>query len=131
MIIGAVTFDSGNSEELSDFYQKLLGWSKRHYNAGGENFIAVYSENGPGPRLVFQEVSNYEKPVWPLKQGLQQQMVHLDFYVTQDEYEPAIQHAISCGAIVSEEQLSGEWIVMLDPAGHPFCIGPILPLKRS
>lgn len=100
-----------------------------HNNTDDGEFIVVYSENGQGPMLVFQEDPDYEQPVWPTEQGRQQTMVHLDFYVTQDEYDDAIQHAISCGATPAQEQFSDKWKVMIDPAGHPFCIEPLLQNK--
>ena len=127
MKIGAVTFDSRNSEELSGFYQKLLGLNKFHHSEDGSDFIGLYNENGEGPLLVFQDDPNYEKPIWPSEPGRQQTMAHLDLYVTRDEYEGAIEHAISCGAVPAPVQFSDKWKVMLDPAGHPFCIDPVLP----
>jgi catechol-2,3-dioxygenase len=129
MIIGAVTIDSRNSEELSDFYQKLLGWEKMHHSEDGSDFIAVYGKEGQGPLLVFQDDPDYEPPVWPSETGRQQTMVHLDLFMTWDEYDDAIRHAISCGAAPAQVQFSDKWKVMLDPAGHPFCIDPVLPNK--
>ncbi len=127
MKIGAVTFDSTNSEELSDFYQKLLGWEKLHHTEDNNDFIAVYSKDGQGPMLVFQDDPDYEPPVWPTGRGRQQTMVHLDLFVTWDEFDEAIRHAVSCGATPAQVQFSDKWKVMLDPAGHPFCIDPVLP----
>ena len=127
MIIGAVTFDSGNPEELSDFYQQLLGWKKFRNTADGDTYIGVFDESKPGTILVFQETADYEKPVWPPRRGQQQTMVHLDFFVTREEYDGAVAHAVSCGARLADEQFSDKWTVLLDPAGHPFCIEPLLP----
>jgi hypothetical protein len=47
-------------------------------------------------------------------------MVHLDFYV--EDLEEAVNHAIACGAKQAKIQYSDFWKVMIDPAGHPFCI---------
>lgn len=122
MKLGAIVLDSGNSEELSDFYQKLLGWTKTHYDA---EWIVVSSDKGEGTPLVFQEVKDYVIPVWPCKPGEQQQMMHLDFYTA--HVEKAVQDALSFGAKLSGEQFSTDWKVLLDPAGHPFCILPYPP----
>lgn len=111
--------DSADSEALSDFYAKLLGWTKFHYDA---EWIIVVSEDKEGVPLVFQQVDTYEKPTWPSEQGKQQQMVHLDFYV--DNVEESVEYALSCGATVAKKQFNNIWRVMLDPAGHPFCILP-------
>ena len=48
-------------------------------------------------------------------------MLHLDFY--SDNVEESVKHAVSCGAKLAEYQ-SGDWKVLIDPAGHPFCIVP-------
>lgn len=128
MWLGAIVLDSGDSEELSDFYQNLLGWTKERQIFEDEKWIVVKSSNGKGTPLVFQEVADYERPKWPNIKGIQQQMLHLDFYVKEDDLDKEVNHAISCGAVLSEIQLSESWKVMFDPAGHPFCIIP-LPLN--
>ena len=120
--LGAIVLDSGNSEELSAFYEKLLGWTKHRYD---EEWIIVSSGGGEGTPLVFQEVKNYERPVWPGVSGKQQQMLHLDFYV--DDIEKGVRRALSCGAELSKIQLEDGWRVLLDQAGHPFCILPNMP----
>lgn len=125
MVMGALVLDSGNSEELSDFYAKLLGWTKQRYD---DEWIIVSSDKGEGTPLVFQEIVNYEKPVWPAERGKQQQMMHMDFYA--DDHKEALKHALACGARFSEVQLEDGWRVMLDPAGHPFCILPKEPLTE-
>ena len=116
-----VVLDSDNSENLCDFYQKFLGWKKGHHS---EWFILRDdSEEGKGrPIFLFQEFEDYERPIWPNTPGKQQQMTHLDFHV--DDVNQAVNHAIACGAELSEIQLDDRWRVMLDPAGHPFCICP-------
>ncbi|MBE7721242.1 MAG: VOC family protein [Lacrimispora celerecrescens] len=127
MWLGAIVLDSGNSEELSDFYQKLLGWTKERQFFEDETWIIVKSSEGQGTPLVFQEVSDYAPPKWPAVKGVQQQMLHLDFYVKEADLDKEVSRAISCGAVLSEIQLSESWKVMLDPAGHPFCIIPLPP----
>ena len=125
MILGAIVIDSNNSEALSEFYQRLLGWTKEIQFFEDEKWIIVKSTDGEGTPLVFQQVDNYKEPKWPSADGLQQQMMHLDFYVKADDFDSEVEHAISCGAILSEIQLSESWKVFIDPAGHPFCIIPL------
>ena len=91
MKLGAIVMDSNNSDELADFYQKLLGWTKHRYD---EEWIIVKRDNGEGTPLVFQQIEEYERPTWPAKPGLQQQMVHLDFYV--DNVDEGVKHALTC-----------------------------------
>ena len=122
MKLGAVVIDASNTEELSDFYSKLLGWSKEVQSYGGEKWITVSGDAGDTP-LVFQEISDYQRPIWPAVAGEQQQMMHLDFYVKPEEFDSKVSHAISCGATLSETQFFTEHMrVFLDPLGHPFCI---------
>ncbi|MDR2909083.1 MAG: hypothetical protein LBU86_04295 [Oscillospiraceae bacterium] len=120
--MGAIVLDSDNSEALSDFYSSLLGWEKIRYD---EEWIIVKSEKDEGTPLVFQQAEHYLRPVWPAEKDSQQQMLHLDFYV--DEVAPAVEYALSLGAALSPVQLVDYWRVLLDPAGHPFCILPNKP----
>ncbi len=117
-----IVLDSGDAEELSGFYEKLLGWKRQDYTPGDEWIVVNSGKRDGTPELIFQQAEHYTKPVWPAAEGRQQQMVHLDFHV--DDLEEGIRHAIACGAQLSPVQLEDEWRVMLDPAGHPFCILP-------
>lgn len=63
---------------------------------------------------------DYVPPVWPTTREAQQQMAHLDFHVS--NVEEAVAHALSCRATLSETQYDEGWRVMIDPAGHPFCL---------
>ena len=128
MRLGAIVIDSNNSEELSGFYQNLLNWTIERQVFEGEKWIILKNADGNCTPLVFQEVNNYVPPKWPWIDGSQQQMLHLDFYVHADDFDSEVQRAISCGARLSEIQFSESWRVLLDPAGHPFCIIPI-PMK--
>jgi uncharacterized glyoxalase superfamily protein PhnB len=125
MRLGAVVIDSDISDVLADFYARLLGWEKDGGMVDGENWIIVKSADGKGTPLVFQQDDDYVKPEWPTETGAQQQMMHLDFYVSKDEYQREIERAVSCGARAAETQFSDKWTVLTDPAGHPFCIIPI------
>ncbi|MDL2225340.1 hypothetical protein LJC20_03920 [Eubacteriales bacterium OttesenSCG-928-M02] len=91
-------------------------------------WIIVKSVDGAGTPLVFQQVENYEPPTWPAETGKQQQMLHLDFYV--EQVADGVAHALSCGARLAPTQLEEDWRVLLDPAGHPFCILPSSPPEK-
>jgi catechol 2,3-dioxygenase-like lactoylglutathione lyase family enzyme len=120
MKFGCVTLDSKNAEEHADFYQKLLGWPIRFTNTDDSlKFVGITNET-QDLILLFQEEENYERPVWPTEKGQQQQMTHLDFFT--DDLEKDVAHAIACGAAPAQTQFSDRWRVMIDPAGHPFCI---------
>lgn len=125
MKLGAIVLDSDDVEELSDFYAKLLGWIKSSQINNGEKWITVMKEDHSETPLVFQETPDFVRPKWPSNRKDQQQMVHLDFYVKKGEFEDRIKYAVDCGAKMAEIQFSDEWMVMIDPSGHPFCIIPI------
>jgi hypothetical protein len=50
--------------------------------------------------------------------------VHLDF--TSDDLGAAAERAVALGATLPEQQ-DPRWRVLLDPAGHPFCLTPFTP----
>ncbi len=129
MEIGAIVLDSDNSEKLGEFYCKLLKRTMSVEVLDGEKWVIVRDDSGKYVPLVFQEDADYVHPVWPAKNGFQQQMLHLDIYTGFDTFEDDVRHALSCGATLSEEQFSDNWKVFLDPAGHPFCIIPLPPIS--
>lgn len=112
----AIVLDCRDSNQLADFYAALLGWQKDTRNP---EWIGV-SVPGESPFLLFQQVADYMPPVWPDEPEQQRQMVHIDFAV--NDVEQAIEHALNCGATQAPIQYSPHWTVMLDPAGHPFCL---------
>lgn len=65
-------------------------------------------------------IDNYIPPVWPWKEGSQQQMAHMDFLV--ENLDEAVIHALNCGAVKSDIQYFDTSAVMFDPEGHPFCL---------
>lgn len=115
-----VTIDCTDPQALATFYGALLHWDVVFAN---EDF-AVVGAPGTGqggyPGLTFQRNPDYHPPVWPQQPGKQQQMAHLDFAV--NDVPRAVARALSCGATVADAQFSGDWTVMLDPSGHPFCL---------
>lgn len=122
MRLSSVVIDSNNAIELSKFYENLLGWEKKIYDHGENGkWITLRNKHESTTRLVFQEIENYQRPTWPEEKGMQQQMIHLDFY--SDNVEEDVKHAIELGAVLADYQ-SGDWKVLIDPAGHPFCIVP-------
>ena len=114
--LSSVVLDSADSSTLADFYAKLLNWKKY---ADDPEWIYVRNNNDY-PLIIFQQTEDYLPPVWPNSPGEQQTLTHLDFGVS--NLEEAVAHAITCGAKKAEVQYSTHWIVMIDPAGHPFCL---------
>ena len=116
-IIG-ITFDCPNANKLADFYVQITGWDKE---ISSEEWAGIRTPEGL--LLVFQTVNNYISPVWPWQNEKQQQMAHIDFKV--DSLAAAETLAIKNGAKKAEVQYFDTSTVMLDPAGHPFCLSTI------
>lgn len=100
---------------LAGFYSKLLDWPVVHEEPG----VAIVM-----PResifMVFQLAEDYVPPVWPPESGQQRSMMHLDVQV--GDLDEAAAEAVALGARVSEFQPQDNVRVLLDPAGHPFCL---------
>jgi catechol 2,3-dioxygenase-like lactoylglutathione lyase family enzyme len=117
--IGSVTLDSADFRKLSDFYAKLLGG--KIVREFGDHGVAVGFE-GTAVSLNFQNSEGYVPPVWPEEPGKPQQMEHLDLVT--DDLDGAVARALELGAKKAPVQFIPEIVVMLDPAGHPFCLVP-------
>lgn len=116
-IIG-IAFDCLNANELADFYVNISGWKKE---ISGDEWAGVRVPNGI--LLVFQAVEGYVPPVWPWEKGKQQQMAHIDFKV--DNLQEAEKLALKYGALKADVQFYDTSTVMVDPAGHPFCLSAV------
>ena len=86
----------------------------------GKRLVSHHFARPAGMVIAFQEIEEYEPPVWPWQAGKQGQMLHLDFYV--DNLEEAVRHALSLGARLAGEQYFRTSRTLIDPAGHPFCL---------
>jgi hypothetical protein len=76
---------------------------------------------GGGPDISFESYPDYQPPVWPEEPGEQWKMIHLDMQV--DDLAAATAHALVCGGRLAEFQGREDLRVILDPAGHPLCLG--------
>lgn len=110
-----VSLDCADPAELAAFYLRLLGgrvlWSRT-------SSVGVQT---PGVLLIPQVVADYQPPVWPGSS-----VVHLDL-TAGDALEDPTDRAIALGARLADPQPDPRWRVLLDPAGHPFCITTLTP----
>lgn len=112
---GAV-LEAPDGPALARFYATLLEWE---IASERPEFATIAPAEGVA-YLGFQTSPEYVRPVWPAVEGSQQMMMHLDIEVT--DLEAAVAHAIELGAQPAEYQPQNSVRVMLDPAGHPFCL---------
>ena len=110
-----VSLDCADPAELAEFYLQLLGgrllWSR-------PTSVGVQV---PGVLLIPQRVDGYRAPQWP---GAS--IVHLDLTAGGQLEEP-VKRAVALGARPADPQPDPRWTVLLDPAGHPFCITTLAP----
>jgi predicted enzyme related to lactoylglutathione lyase len=112
-----VTLDAPDGPELARFYARLLGW-ELFLDGGGGGSVAPSAD--AGYNLGFQTEPQYVRPVWPAAPGEPQMSMHLEIEV--DDLDEAVAHALSVGAELAAFQPQATVRVMLDPAGHPFCL---------
>jgi hypothetical protein len=111
----AVSLDCADPAELAAFYLGLLGG---HLRWSSERSVGVQT---PGLLLVPQRVQGYSPPAWPGSP-----LVHLDL-TAGDDLDGPVQRALDLGARRAPVQPDPRWTVLLDPAGHPFCITTLAP----
>jgi hypothetical protein len=115
---GAVSMDCADPGALAAFYRDLLGGQTIFES---EKFVAV---TVPGITLTMQKVAGHQPPTWPDDSVPKQ--LHLELAV--DELEAPQARAVALGAVVATHQPSPDrWRVLIDPAGHPFCITTLIP----
>jgi len=117
--------DAPDPIALARFYARLLGWP-------------IVAEEGPRPgfppqdgwakirspegnmKIEFQWEEHYVAPTWPGAAGHQTMMLHLDIEV--DDLDAGVEWALAAGATPAAHQPQEDVRVLLDPAGHPFCL---------
>jgi Glyoxalase-like domain len=108
-----ICLDCEDPASLAAFWAGLLGGEVTPVD---DDFIVVGNKGTPVAAL---RVPGYQPPTWP--SGEIPKQVHLDLAV--GDLDAAEAEAIRLGARRAGEQpRPGRWRVMLDPAGHPFCL---------
>jgi predicted enzyme related to lactoylglutathione lyase len=111
-----VVLEAPDGAALARFYSGLFGWPVARQDPDG----AAVAVPGTSSYLAFQSAPDYMPPVWPAAEGRQQMMMHIDVAV--DDLDAAVADAISLGATLAGFQPQEDVRVLLDPAGHPFCL---------
>ncbi|MFF3444744.1 VOC family protein [Streptosporangium sp. NPDC002721] len=111
-----MVLDAPDAQELARFYARLLDWKITTDEPGW----AIVAPDDGVTYLGFQTSKGYVRPVWPNADGSQQMMMHLDLEV--GDLHEAVARAVETGATVAAYQPQDNVRVMLDPAGHPFCL---------
>ncbi|WP_025777696.1 VOC family protein [Brevibacterium sp. VCM10] len=109
--LAMVTLDAPNAAVLGEFYSSVLDWPIAYSD---ENYAML---TGPSHALGIGTIPDYQRPSWP-DDGHKQ--FHLD--LAADDIKAAADRCVELGATRAEPQPGETWVVLLDPAGHPFCI---------
>jgi catechol 2,3-dioxygenase-like lactoylglutathione lyase family enzyme len=114
--------DCADADELATFYARILGWEPAARDEGG-SWIMLRPSQGD-VTLSFQAEDWYRPPVWPEQPDEQSKMLHLEIEV--DDVDAAVATVVAAGGRIAPNQPADrdprQLRVMLDPAGHPFCL---------
>lgn len=116
MSLGATVLGAKDARALAAFYRDLLGWE---VTDDEPDWVELPAPDG-GAGLSFQTEENHVPPVWPTTAVDQQMMMHLDIAVS--DLDEAVAAAQALGASLAQWQPRDDFTVMIDPAGHPFCL---------
>ena len=119
----SVTIMAPAPRELAAFYAHLLDGEviASEPPAPGEPEQAGWAQVRTGGRtLNFEFERCWRPPQWPAQPGRQLSSQHLDLHVV--DLAAATDWALKCGARLAEAQPQDDVRVLLDPAGHPFCL---------
>ena len=116
--LAAVSLDTDDPPALAEFYRELLDLEVLIET---DTFIVL---KGGAILMTFQKVDGHRPSDWP--EGPTPKQMHLELAVTDlDESEA---QAIAVGAVKADAQPNAEVArVMIDPAGHLFCLTILIP----
>jgi catechol 2,3-dioxygenase-like lactoylglutathione lyase family enzyme len=101
--------DAEVQERMCQFYSQALG---------GE--VVSGTVRARGWLFIFEVIPDYKRPTWPL--GETPKQMHFELMVA--DLDDAVSTLQGMGATLADYQRpeDGGLRVMLDPAGHPFCV---------
>jgi hypothetical protein len=116
--LGAIAVDCPDPAALGDFYKNVLDLEVMFSSA---DLVAL---QGAGVLLTFERIADHQRPSWP--GGPVPKQLHLDIAVSDLDTEES--RTLALGATKAEDQPNpDQWRVLIDPAGHPFCITILIP----
>ncbi|MFE2459721.1 VOC family protein [Streptomyces sp. NPDC059402] len=114
----AVTFDCSDPAEMARFWGEALGLTVA-FNT--EDFYFLGGKDGAAG-LGFHRLPDYRPPTWPGTD--QEKQAHID--IAADDLDEGEARLLALGATKPDFQPSPDrWRVLLDPAGHPFCVSTV------
>jgi catechol 2,3-dioxygenase-like lactoylglutathione lyase family enzyme len=115
MQLCAITLDCPDPPALAAFYEQATGLDP--HPESDAHFAGLNGEHGL--LIGFQRVDDHRAPTWPDPAVPQQ--LHICFRV--EDLNETEARLLGLGASKPGHQPDeGKWRVLVDPAGHPFCI---------
>ena len=116
--LAAVSLDAVDPVPEGEFWRDLLGLQVILQN---EDFVAL---RGAAVLITVQRVADHLAPQWPTGEVAKQ--LHLEVKVA--DLDDGQKAAVALGATLASVQPSPDrWRVLIDPAGHPFCLSNQIP----
>lgn len=110
----SVTVMAPDPGALAEFYARLLGTT---VSAREPDWAQLRTDN---LTINVEHEQQWSAPVWPATAGTQHSTQHLDLFV--EDLAAATDWALECGARLASSQPQDDIRVLVDPAGHPFCL---------
>lgn len=121
------TIGAPDPRALARFYARLLGWTvtaAEPPRPGGppeDGWAQLRPPAGQdGPTLNFEYERAWTRPQWPAAAGRPHATQHLDILAA--DLDASVAWAAGQGATLAEFQPQDDVRVLLDPAGHRFCL---------
>jgi hypothetical protein len=116
--LGSICLDCDDPMALGEFWAALLGGSVAFTS---HDFVAVRTDS---VWISAVRTDDHRPPDWP--EATVPKQIHLDLAV--DDLDEAEDVALALGAVRAAKQPAPDrWRVLLDPAGHPFCLSTQIP----
>ena len=115
---GFVSLDCADPRQLGEFWAAMLDGEPVGVS---DDALAIRTD---WVWMTALRVDDYVPPTWPASEVPKQ--IHLDLAVT--DLEGAVAEAERLGARQAPDQPAPDkWRVLIDPAGHPFCLTTMIP----
>ncbi|MEX2985978.1 VOC family protein [Streptomyces sp. C36] len=119
--VASYAFWARDGKELATFYAAALGFQlvQEYPNEEGVPTAFLVSDADGSVLYTFYTARDHQAPNWP-----QDELpFHLD--LSFDDVEAGEKRLLELGATKPDHQPGGgQWTVLLDPSGQPFCISP-------
>ncbi len=113
-VLASISLNCADPEPLAEFWSAMLGTP---IVLRFPDYLGVALPGGGW--IGAMRVPDYRPPTWP--EGGRAAQLHLDLSVS--DLDASVAAALRLGAREAQHQDSPQrWRVLLDPAGHPFCL---------